>query len=719
MVRMGTHHVRRLGIVAGLVVLLAGVLAFADTRRAGEPDEEIVVGTPSTSAPTEVASAPGPFIEIPDAMAVFRSFAGVAEGMTARLRYQAAVDARDAGAYASAAAIFARVGVSDSPLAPIASLRAAQMLGLAGESAEAADAFAALIAVDSLPAPLLSAALMDAAAAFLEAGRTAEAIDAFARVESVPGASAATLASARWEQGALLQEQGDSRWYDLAIAAMQVAPTTPAARDALDAIEEAGIVPPGILAGTVEYRGFRNAAADARFRSLLAAEVLDDEESAAAWFMLGAIAERFGNREGAMEAYASSLAASATGPFADDARYWRGRVAEELGWAAEAITEFDLLVAEYPGSTFADDSRLRAGVIAGTAGDIDNALDRLAAIAGTSSNREVGAEAARWHQILREQWGRTDAPTFSAAAIDPISYAAVLERSAASAVTPFPASAFEEQPTALIVTDAVRAEIEGWIATTFNVVADTPTGILDDPTAVLALGLAQAGEPGVASDLLFSILNANRGAPLVLLEVGLAAHEVGLHDVAMGAATRILGQLSSGDRLQAPVSLLMLAYPAPYLSELREATEIFAVPPLLMLALVRQESAFNPTAGSHAGAFGLTQVIEPTGEAIARELGEEWTFMDLARPAVALRFGTYYLAQQLAAFDGHLLAALAAYNAGPGNGARWLEIAPFEGADGYIHGVDFTETRLYLELVTENYAMYRLIYAGAPAPSLP
>ncbi|MCA9851517.1 MAG: transglycosylase SLT domain-containing protein, partial [Dehalococcoidia bacterium] len=129
---------------------------------------------------------------------------------------------------------------------------------------------------------------------------------------------------------------------------------------------------------------------------------------------------------------------------------------------------------------------------------------------------------------------------------------------------------------------------------------------------------------------------------------------------------------------------------------------------------------FNPTAGSSAGAFGLTQVIYPTGEAIARDLGVEgWSFEDLAEPRIATRFGAYYLGVQLDEFDGNMLAALSAYNGGPGNAARWLDAQPFPGPDGYLYAVDFTETRTYLEHVSANYAMYRYLYLGTDAPSLP
>jgi soluble lytic murein transglycosylase len=87
--------------------------------------------------------------------------------------------------------------------------------------------------------------------------------------------------------------------------------------------------------------------------------------------------------------------------------------------------------------------------------------------------------------------------------------------------------------------------------------------------------------------------------------------------------------------------------------------------------------------------------------------------------ATSPRFGAHYLAAQLAAFDGGLLAALGAYNGGPLNAARWYELQWAPGTDGYSDAVDFTETRSYLTRVLENYSWYRYLCVGLDRPALP
>jgi len=122
---------------------------------------------------------------------------------------------------------------------------------------------------------------------------------------------------------------------------------------------------------------------------------------------------------------------------------------------------------------------------------------------------------------------------------------------------------------------------------------------------------------------------------------------------------------------------------------------------------------------SSAGALGLMQVIPPTGEGIAADLGiTDFKESDLLIPEVSTRFGAHYLAGQLEGFGGNIGAALAAYNGGPGNAARWTETSGSD-VDLLVETIDFEETRSYLELVLANYAFYRYVYGVSDTLSLP
>ncbi len=138
--------------------------------------------------------------------------------------------------------------------------------------------------------------------------------------------------------------------------------------------------------------------------------------------------------------------------------------------------------------------------------------------------------------------------------------------------------------------------------------------------------------------------------------------------------------------------------------------------PLLIAAVARQESAFDPAAGSTAGAQGLLQLVPSTAQDVADTLGlPPLAPGDLQRPLINLQLGAAYLAQQSRMAGGDFQQMLAGYNAGGGNAARWAQKAGGD-PDRFYEAVDFGETRLYLRLVTENYAIYQMLYRGTHMP---
>ncbi|HFQ92922.1 MAG TPA: lytic transglycosylase, partial [Anaerolineae bacterium] len=185
--------------------------------------------------------------------------------------------------------------------------------------------------------------------------------------------------------------------------------------------------------------------------------------------------------------------------------------------------------------------------------------------------------------------------------------------------------------------------------------------------------------------------------------------DLGLYRSSILAAARLL-TLSGTSVFDAPEFIGRLVYPAYYADLVVPLAEQYDFDPRLQFALLRQESLFESLARSGAAAQGLSQVIPDTGAYIAQRLNwPDYENEDLYKPYVGLNFGAYYLNQQLDAFDEQAYAALAAYNAGPGNAARWYETAGPD-LDLFVETVDFAETRTYIERIFTGYAIYRALY---------
>lgn len=125
----------------------------------------------------------------------------------------------------------------------------------------------------------------------------------------------------------------------------------------------------------------------------------------------------------------------------------------------------------------------------------------------------------------------------------------------------------------------------------------------------------------------------------------------------------------------------------------------------LIAAVIYAESRFRDQT-SHAGARGLMQVTPATANEIERlSGGTTFKLADLSDPEINIRYGTFYLHELLTRYGGNEVAALAAYNAGPGNADEW------GGADLTLEAIPLDETRGYVAEVLDKRRAYRDDYA--------
>lgn len=130
--------------------------------------------------------------------------------------------------------------------------------------------------------------------------------------------------------------------------------------------------------------------------------------------------------------------------------------------------------------------------------------------------------------------------------------------------------------------------------------------------------------------------------------------------------------------------------------------------PLLVTALVRQESRFQPNIRSVVGAVGLMQVMPETGAWISQQIGQDDYSLDT--PADNVKFGTWYLDSTHREFGNNSLFAVASYNAGPGAVDSWIQKGDFSNADEFVEKIPYPETKGYVEKVLGGYWNYLRLY---------
>ncbi|MEA3459116.1 MAG: transglycosylase SLT domain-containing protein [Chloroflexota bacterium] len=165
------------------------------------------------------------------------------------------------------------------------------------------------------------------------------------------------------------------------------------------------------------------------------------------------------------------------------------------------------------------------------------------------------------------------------------------------------------------------------------------------------------------------------------------------------------GLLRELDR--APLSLWRLSYPKAYLDEVQKAATEFDVSPLLILAMMREESRYDPEAISWAGATGLMQILPSTGDWIAEQLGEEVTPGDIFDSLTNARFGAWFLRFLLDHFEGDLELAVTAYNGGAASVESWQEDPMVRDREDFLRWIGFGETREYVQRVLLSHRVYQ------------
>lgn len=205
-----------------------------------------------------------------------------------------------------------------------------------------------------------------------------------------------------------------------------------------------------------------------------------------------------------------------------------------------------------------------------------------------------------------------------------------------------------------------------------------------------------------------------KGDALSSYQLAIYLRGIGVFRESVIAAADLIIASRAGTR-QAPPFIARLRYPDYYIDIIRPIAEARGIDPLLVLALIRQESLFNTYATAAAGEKGLMQVIPGTAQYIAERLDwPDYQHSDLFRPYAGVAFGAYYLDEQLDLFDQNTIPALAAYNAGPGRALDWNALAGGD-PDQFMTTITIDTTRKYVRYIYRNFMFYRELYGIDPA----
>lgn len=364
---------------------------------------------------------------------------------------------------------------------------------------------------------------------------------------------------------------------------------------------------------------------------------------------------RLGEMEQALEGLRTLRARYPRSKLVQRALYWEGRVLSQLSRHDEAIASFEKTVASDPVDYYAVVSRQRI-------------RELVASFGGESSDRVA--------ELMRPRFASLESAS--------------------------------DAPPPTLGLDSL-AGLQGH---TLDLPFQSSVLDWDHHDARRALLLMKLGYPGEAADLVRHI-PARRGVDgdTVTLTRARLLHAMGDYTSAYRIA-HVQNRSSSPELPKRDnLATYQLLYPLAHMQLVAQVAEESGLSPLVLLAVMRQESAFDDRARSWASARGLMQIIPPTASQIAERLEFKSFHPGLLNdPQVNLRFGAWYLKALIDKYGGNPLVAIGSYNAGPVAMTRWLEVRKELNTDEFIEEIPYTETRSYVKRIAANLAIYEMLY---------
>jgi soluble lytic murein transglycosylase len=372
-----------------------------------------------------------------------------------------------------------------------------------------------------------------------------------------------------------------------------------------------------------------------------------------------------------------------------DALYFMKIAVNNFGSSIEvAQTQFDLAWLAHDGKNFADSSRMLTEHLAYYADKNTDNRGRAGYWAARDSERAGKLAEAR--ALYEAMLARYDANWYG--------YLAKQRLDVLSRTTPaktFPADSIVARAVANLKTVTVAEETAGPDEEARIVKADQLSNIGLDDWAQKEL--AKAGEKAPDS-------------PKINLAIAKIYRSDDDNVRALNALRRSFPDYSQMKPEEMTREQWDVFYPLAYWDIIVQESKARSLDPYQVAGLIRQETIFTTRARSNANAYGLMQVVVPTGRLTARKYGvnREITVESLYEPRLNIQLGTAYLRDQIDKF-GRIEYVAAAYNAGPGRAVQWKASLPLE-IDEWAEAVPFKETRGYVQGVVRNRLQYLRLY---------
>lgn len=157
--------------------------------------------------------------------------------------------------------------------------------------------------------------------------------------------------------------------------------------------------------------------------------------------------------------------------------------------------------------------------------------------------------------------------------------------------------------------------------------------------------------------------------------------------------------------------ILKKVYKTDYSEYVEKYATEYDVDSLMIFAIIKAESNFNPNVVSKSGAIGLMQLMDTTAEELCNKMDLFYVKKSsLYQPELNIQLGTKYFSNLMKEYNNNYLLALTAYNAGIGNVKKWIEQGIIQPDGSDIENIPFKETNNYVRKIIRDYKIYQELY---------